>query len=173
MRGDTSRARCVRPSWITCDGAMPVAAALRAAGSWNTCQPRDLDSEDWWYKCRFSAVDADGPVRLRFEGLATVADAWLNGEHILHSENMFVAHDVDIPRLVAGQNELVPAFSGACSAARADEAPPSEVANESRRTPEPALVPDLSPRANTRMVSASGAGRPVETDLPGHERDRY
>src|SRR6187397_3063768 len=63
-----------RPLWIPCDGAMPVAAALRAAGLWSTSRPPDLDSDDWWYRCRFSAVDSAAPFRLRFEGLATIAD---------------------------------------------------------------------------------------------------
>ena len=34
--------------------------------------------------------------RLHFEGLATVADVWLNGTHILSSENMFTANAVDV-----------------------------------------------------------------------------
>ena len=153
------------PSWIPCDGAMPVAAALRAAGLWNVSTLAIFDSEDWWYRCRFSAADAAAPARLRFEGLATVADAWLNGEHILHSENMFVAHDVDVP-LVAGQNELVLRF-GACSplerqGARARD---GEQLSSNARTcagSGPSLlgrIPGWCP--------ANSSGRAVETDLPG------
>ena len=33
----------------------------------------------------------DPRPRLHFEGLATVADVWLNGTHILRSESMFVS----------------------------------------------------------------------------------
>lgn len=44
--------------------------------------------------------------RLVFEGLATVADAWLNGTHILHSENMFVANAVNVSGLLRDENEL-------------------------------------------------------------------
>jgi beta-mannosidase len=126
---------------------MPVAAALRAAGLWSTSQPPDLDSDDWWYRCRFSAVDTVAPVRLRFEGLATVADVWLNGEHILHSENMFVAHDVDVPQLVAGQNELVLRFS-----ALAPLLEPS-------RRPRPRWRTALVERQNLRWFRTSLLGR--------------
>jgi beta-mannosidase len=97
----------LRPEWIACDGPMPAAAALRAAGRWDVDQARDFDAEDWWYRCRFSSPDTGEPVRLRFEGLATVVDVWLNQRHILHSESMFAAHAVDVERGLDGDNELV------------------------------------------------------------------
>jgi beta-mannosidase len=100
----------IQPQWIACDGPLPAAAALRAAGQWDIDQARDFDAEDWWYRCRFvapaPAIEC-GAVRLRFEGLATVADVWLNGHHILHSESMFVARAVPIERGLSGDNELV------------------------------------------------------------------
>ena len=100
----------LRPDWLACEAAVPAAAALRAAGLWNLDQRRDFDAEDWWYRCRFASGASGAPVRLRFEGLATLADAWLNGEHILRSESMFVAHTVDVTRLVRNDNELVLKF---------------------------------------------------------------
>ena len=45
---------------------------------------------------------------MRFGGLATIAEVWLNGARILSSDNMFLAHDVDV--VLAGDNELVIAF---------------------------------------------------------------
>jgi beta-mannosidase len=99
----------VRPEWMPCEGPMPAAAALRACGAWDLEHPRDFDADDWWYRCRFTA-DSAGPVSLRFEGLATVADVWLNGRHILHSESMFVAHTVEIPRGLRGENVLALRF---------------------------------------------------------------
>ena len=93
--------------WIPCDGPMPVAAALRAAGRWNIDRSRDFDAEDWWYRCRFPLTQISGPVRLRFEGLATFCDVWLNARHILHSESMFVSHVVSIEPRRDEQNELV------------------------------------------------------------------
>ena len=97
----------LRPQWLTCDGPVPVAAALRAARQWDLEHPRDFDADDWWYRGRFIWSNRSGAARLRFEGLATVADAWLNGHHILRSESMFVAHVVDVAPLLRNDNELV------------------------------------------------------------------
>ena len=43
-----------------------------------------LDGQDWWYRCRFAASprpDAPDGWVLELEGLATLADVWLNGRH--------------------------------------------------------------------------------------------
>src|ERR1700752_613350 len=96
----------IHAEWIGCDEPMPVAAALRAADRWDVDRPRDFDADDWWYRCRFVVDAIDRPLRLRFGGLATVADVWLNGCHILHSDSMFVEHVVDIAAVVrTGDNE--------------------------------------------------------------------
>src|SRR5947208_2421139 len=43
-----------------------------------------VDAVDWWYRLRFSCDAAEGLRHiLRFEGLATLATVWLNGEPIL------------------------------------------------------------------------------------------
>jgi beta-mannosidase len=52
----------------------------------------ERSGEDTWYRCTFSG---EGDT-LVFHGLATVADVYLNGAHILHSENMFVRHEVPV-----------------------------------------------------------------------------
>jgi len=44
------------------------------------------------------------------DGLATVADVWFGGVHVLHSENMFVPHRVDVGAVAAG-DELVVRFA--------------------------------------------------------------
>src|SRR5262245_46332886 len=63
--------------WIACAEALPVAAALAAAGDEDLEQSRDLDANDWWYRCRFSSPSRPAAARLRFDGLATIADVWL------------------------------------------------------------------------------------------------
>src|SRR5262245_60280088 len=98
------------PEWMACRKPMPAAAALRAAGLWDLDRPRDFDAEDWWYRCRFSAADRGAHSRLRFEGLATVVDVWLNGTHILRSESMFVANLVDVSGILRDDNELALRF---------------------------------------------------------------
>ncbi len=96
--------------WIPCDGPMTAAAALRAHGAWDDDQRRDLDADDWWYRCRFAIDPQSPPARLRFDGLATVADVWVNGHHVLHSENMFLSHTIDLSRVLRPENELTLRF---------------------------------------------------------------
>ena len=98
------------------DGAMlpftapgTVAAALRAAGLWRPGSERRLDAEEWWFRCRFEApVDEPGTETvLRLDGIASVADVWLNGEHVLSSRNMHLGHELPAEALRPGANELV------------------------------------------------------------------
>lgn len=96
--------------WLPIAGPQPVAAALAEAGQWSLDGPaRDFDRECWWYRCRFEvAADqaCDGAV-LGFDGLATLAQAWLNGAPILASRSMFRPHRVPVAaQLRAGLNEL-------------------------------------------------------------------
>ncbi|MEP6883767.1 MAG: glycoside hydrolase family 2 protein [Gammaproteobacteria bacterium] len=90
-----------------------VASALREAGCWNLDErPRDFDSEEWWYRLRFSAppTAAGERIILAFEGLATLAEAWLNGRHLFESSNMFVAHECDVGDVLDRHNELLLRF---------------------------------------------------------------
>jgi beta-mannosidase len=90
---------------------MPVAAALGGASEGTGPDPlHDLDANDWWYRCRFPSprgVVATQPVRLRFGGLASIADVWLNRRHVLQSDNMFVSHTVDVSNDLRDDNELL------------------------------------------------------------------
>jgi beta-mannosidase len=83
-------------------------------------RPTDLDAHprydalDWWYRCTFPRArllpSPTDRVRLRFDGLATLAEVWLNGHSILSSCNMFVTHGVDVTELLAADNELLIVF---------------------------------------------------------------
>lgn len=90
-------------SWLPALVPGTAAGTLRALGQWKWGDDDQglLDGSEWWYRCRFDAPDGatEGPWRLGLDGLATVADAWLNGEHLVHSENMWVAHEIDLDRL--------------------------------------------------------------------------
>ncbi len=101
------------PSWRPAIVPGTVASALRAAGEWDLSSRRDFDAEDWWYRCRFSGpAPAPGHhVFLGFAGLATVADVWLNGHHLLRSTSMFVGHEVDVSRQLERDNELLIRFA--------------------------------------------------------------
>jgi len=91
--------------WIAAPVPGTAAEALRAAGRWDAAQPTPLHDKDVWYRARFEGT---GRRTLRFGGLATVAEVWLNGATILRSDNMFLAHDVEAE--LAGDNELLIAF---------------------------------------------------------------
>ena len=70
-----------------------VAAALASGGRWSLDAPTPLHDRDWWWR---TTLDASGRRILRFEGLATVAEVFLDGEKILESESMFLAHEVEV-----------------------------------------------------------------------------
>ena len=100
--------------WFAVGSLMPVAAALRACGRWSLQDTaRRFDAQDWWYRLRFAAPEfgAGTPMVLGLDGLATLAQVWLNGQLLLESDNMFVAHACDVtPLLQLGVNELVMVF---------------------------------------------------------------
>jgi len=84
-----------------------AASALRERGEWNFDTPLDFDAKDWWWRLRLSGESAAaGAVVLGFDGLATLADVWLDGAHVLHSENMFVAHELPL-ELAGHDHELL------------------------------------------------------------------
>ena len=87
----------------------PGTAATTLAAAGTNLADRDLDAEDWWFRCRFTAEPAAGgdETTLRLEGIATLADVWLNGEHVLASDNMHVTHEIPVHGLMREENELV------------------------------------------------------------------
>lgn len=94
--------------WLPVELPTTAAAALAALGRWSATDEVDFDGYDWWFRCRFSASPASGAERLlRFGGLATVADVWLNGTLLLHSANMFLTHECDVTAALRDDNELL------------------------------------------------------------------
>ncbi len=93
----------------------PASVPGTAAGAWRASgmatDGHDFDAGDWWFRCRFAGpgpagTQGSGPWVLSFGGLATLADVWLNEAHLLHSENMFVRHDIELA-VVDAENELL------------------------------------------------------------------
>lgn len=78
-----------------------AAQALQAAGRWSLDDPLPLHDKDVVYRTRLTG---HGPRSLRFHGLATIAEVWLDGERILTSDSMFLAHEV--PVTLNGEAEL-------------------------------------------------------------------
>ncbi|WP_207458939.1 glycoside hydrolase family 2 protein [Azospirillum sp. SYSU D00513] len=88
-------------SWLTAPVPGTAAQALRAVGRWSPDQPTPLHDKDVWYRLD---LDEAGPRTLRFHGLATLAEVWLNHERILTSDSMFLAHEV--PVRLSGRDRL-------------------------------------------------------------------
>jgi beta-mannosidase len=89
--------------WTALPQLLPAAAAMRELGQWSLDgPPRRFDAEDWWYRASFDAGRGRELARtvLGFDGLATIAQVWLNGEELLTSNNMFVSHQVDVGSLL-------------------------------------------------------------------------
>ena len=100
--------------WLPASVPGTVAAGLRRLGQWSLDgPPRRFDGEQWWYRRRFSASPPATGDRLilGFDGLATLAEVWLNGTLLGRSANMFQAHEFDVTGLVGASNELIIRFA--------------------------------------------------------------
>ena len=98
--------------WLPAPVPGTVASALQSNGQWDLSQPLDLDAEDWWYRTTFAAPNLpdDYPCSLCFEGLATLAEVWLNGHQLLTTDNMFRAYRIPLKPYLRSRNELVIGF---------------------------------------------------------------
>jgi beta-mannosidase len=72
-----------------------VAGAIRASGNWDG-GPLPLDDGEFWFRTEFPGTGRD---TLRLDGLATIAEVWVNGERLLVSETMFLAHRLELATL--------------------------------------------------------------------------
>lgn len=91
--------------WIPAPVPGTAAAALRAAGLWHEAEPAPIHDRDIWYR---TALSGSGRERLRFEGLATIAEIWLDGVPVLNSGSMFRPCAVEAE--VTARSELVICF---------------------------------------------------------------
>jgi beta-mannosidase len=76
-----------------------VAGALEAAGRGAELSDRHrLDGRDWWFWTAFEspATGGDEELWLWLDGLATLAEVYLNGEPVLRSQSMFERHRVPL-----------------------------------------------------------------------------
>ena len=98
--------------WLPAACPGTVAASLIAAG----IQPDDrtcrIDSRDWWYRGTFVVSPDDLALSsvLSCDGLATLAEIWLNDTYVGTSANMHVGHRFAAPSVRAGENELLIRF---------------------------------------------------------------
>jgi beta-mannosidase len=97
--------------WMAASAPGTSAAALREAGRWSLEAPTSLMDREIWWRTRFKA---EGRGVLHFEGLATLAEVFLDGERILSSDNMFHAHAV--PVALTGEHDLCICFAALAEA---------------------------------------------------------
>jgi beta-mannosidase len=101
-------------TWFDVPTLAPVAEVLRQLKQWSLDDaPRRFDALDWWYRLRFDCheLTSNDNIILGFDGLATLADVWLNGELLFSSTNMFLSHQHPVASLLRTQgNELTIVF---------------------------------------------------------------
>ena len=85
--------------WLLADVPGTAASTLRNHGRWDWDNHLDFDAYDWWWRGQVSNVGRDGRWLLHLGGLATVADVWVNGQHVLTSESMWISHDLELDDL--------------------------------------------------------------------------
>jgi len=81
--------------WIPAAVPGTAADAVRSAEGLDEAMDLDVDAYDWWYRARLPATD--GESELVFNGLASIADVWIDGVHQLHTENMFRSYVLRLP----------------------------------------------------------------------------
>lgn len=112
--GEAAPSADAEDRWQQLAAPASAAAALRERGQWSLDDaPRSFDAQDWCYRLLFDAPAGHRQsVVLGFDGLATLAQASLNGEKLLDSTNMFVAHECEVGTLLRDRgNELALRFS--------------------------------------------------------------
>ncbi len=79
--------------WLPAIVPGTLGASLRALGLWEPDDDVSFDATDAWFR---ATITGEGSAVLRFDGLATIAEAYLDGAPILASNNMFLAHEVGV-----------------------------------------------------------------------------
>ena len=85
--------------WLLADVPGTAASTLRNHDRWDWDNHLDFDAYDWWWRGQVSSVGRDGRWFLHLGGLATVADVWVNSQHVLTSESMWLSHDLELDDL--------------------------------------------------------------------------
>lgn len=101
----TDAASIAAADWLPALVPGTVGASLQAAGRWTPDDGVAFDAFDVWYRAE---VTGDGAALLQLDGLATIAEVFLDDARVLVSDNMFVAHEIGLT--LAGRHTLHIAF---------------------------------------------------------------
>ena len=111
--------RLPESDWLPATVPGGVHEALLAAGriadpyfDRNEGGMRWIEERDWWFRAMVPAIPAPpgGRTLLVCEGLDTVADLWLDGQPLGHSENMFRPYTFDVTGRLDAAAELLICF---------------------------------------------------------------
>jgi beta-mannosidase len=95
---------------LACRAPCTVAAVLDAHGALDPARPPPLDAQDHWFRTQLPPLRAARRHVLALDGLATLAEVWLDGELLARSDAMFVPLRVALPEGTAGGAELALCF---------------------------------------------------------------
>ena len=103
----------IEQKWLAASVPGTVIEVLQKNQLWDLAHPYPIDTMDWWYRCSFEMPgEGNGAqIALKFAGLATVAEIWLNARLILTTDNMFRAYEADITAELREHNMLYIRFS--------------------------------------------------------------
>lgn len=79
--------------WIEARVPGTLAAALAAAGRWRLDAPTFLHDQDAWWRLDLAER---GRRRLRFDGIATFAEVWLDDTRVAESASMFQPFETEV-----------------------------------------------------------------------------
>jgi beta-mannosidase len=84
-----------------------AAQSLFNAGRYDPQSPSPLHDQDIWYFLKLSDVHS-GNAKLCFDGLASIADIYLNDQHLHQSQSMFIATQLAVS--LTGDDEIAICF---------------------------------------------------------------
>ncbi|WP_417688220.1 glycoside hydrolase family 2 protein [Roseibium sp.] len=93
--------------WLPASVPGTVAGTLAEAGRYSVERPEPLHHLDAWYTASFE-VQEPGSWQLVLDGLATIAEVYLDGHLLIATRNMFRSFDVDVE--LSGAHELTICF---------------------------------------------------------------
>ena len=108
----------VTAEWLATTVPGTVAATLETANRWDMQHPTNIDAFDWWYRTRFAGPEhldarratSESRFWLQMDGLASLAEVWLNGESLLITDNAFRQFRIDVTDHLRPENELAIIF---------------------------------------------------------------